>query len=610
MGRTIREPRYAHEVVRRFKKLMETQFFYDGIWHEGAPSYGKQTVNSLRAFLQELRGYSDPPGTRDPVDGTRFDNLDLEQDYPQLRQAQEALSRLRFPDGRLVPVHDTWSAAEKSSPVPEAQSYLLPALGHAALMAGSGPERAEVHLTWSGGYGHQHADVLSLILFAQGRELLSDLGYTHTAYRSWTLATAAHNTVVIDGHSQEPGSRSKPTDGRLEFIDLTRPGVKAVRAEGTRAYPGKASRYVRTQIVVEVDRKHCYVVDLFEVAGGETHDYFLHGDADAPTTVTSPVALQPLTTLLPAGMKWEPTRNEGESGKAYQGQYAYGFLRNLRAGELSAGAATPVDFRVSGQPAGVRVTLMPESRSELVLGVNPSIRLAHEDDSQLTKHDRPFLMLRRRPEKSESRFLAVLEPHSGEPFLTSVRRLSAPVGVTAVEVRAGKRTDLIVLNSPARTSFEIEAGGLKTATFQGEVGVLTFEDAQLRSAYALGRGGWEAGPLRQQSAGLQTGSLIAVGPQSLTVKTSSGVAPAAGQVVRLTTADGWVYPYTVRKATPSASQGAMTIEVAEGPGLTFDHAAGKLDLLAFPQRSHEGPVSVDWQTSVFDSASPAAGGLE
>src|SRR5690606_3503574 len=47
-------------------------------------------------------------------------------------------------------------------------------------------------------YGHNHWDPLSINLWAEGQELLPDIGYTHTRFRRWTQSTLAHNTVTVD----------------------------------------------------------------------------------------------------------------------------------------------------------------------------------------------------------------------------------------------------------------------------------------------------------------------------------------------------------------------------------------------------------------------------
>ena len=217
---------------------------------KAAPSYARQTLNGLDRVLAELEGYTDPPGYVDPIDGTRFDKLDLNAEFPVFARSRQALAWMRLPGGQDVPVHDTWAGRVEDHGVSGRGSFLLPALGHACLTSRKGAHPTEWHLTWSGGYGHQHADVLSILLYARERELLSDLGYSHTAYRSWTLATASHNTVVIDGVSQAAGSLRSPTDGRLQVADLSHPRVQVIRVDGSRAYADLARLYRRTLIVV------------------------------------------------------------------------------------------------------------------------------------------------------------------------------------------------------------------------------------------------------------------------------------------------------------------------------------------------------------------------
>jgi hypothetical protein len=353
--------------------------------------------------------------------------------------------KMRLPDGRLAPVHDTWSYSRRA-PLPETQPYLLPALGHACLGGGAGEAQTQAHLTWSGGYGHQHADNLSLLLFAFGREMLSDIGYTHTAYRSWTLATAAHNTVVIDGENQASGGReSGPSDGALRWFDARNPRVQVVSAEANRSYPGKARVYRRTLVAVDAGRNRRYLVDVFEVEGGRTHDYFLHGDADAPGFVETELKLKPLHSLMPSGYQWSPTRNEGEAARSRETHYAYGFLRRLRASAVPAETPLHVTFRAARRSgACLRVTLWPQPASRLVVGENPSIRKAEEDDAKLEDFQRPFVMLRRQAEDGRSTFAAVLEPHTATPFLGRMERLSIPGATLALRVQIEDRTDLIV----------------------------------------------------------------------------------------------------------------------------------------------------------------------
>ncbi|MCC6591323.1 MAG: heparinase II/III family protein [Bryobacterales bacterium] len=448
VGRITGERRYIDEPLVRLKKFIEDKFYYDGSWSEGAPSYAAQTIGGLRAVLRD-RGVDTNP--------------------PELQRADRAFAKLHFPDGRRVTVHDTWWT-DHDTPLPESRPFLLPALGHAALAGAAPAHQWQAHLTWAGGYGHQHADRLSIILWARGRELLSDLGYSHTRYRPWTLATVAHNTVVIDELNQE----MKEADGALRFFDASHPRVQVVSADGDRAYPGVAKRYRRT--LVTVDAK--YLVDQFEVEGGTTHDYFLHGDADRNGDVTLPGASQP----VPEQQGWTPTENEGEINRIREQGYAYGFLQSQR--EMRPGKT---GFLTIGMPEHLRIHFLAEPDDRLYAGKNPAVRGARDDDSKLGDFMRGFFRARRQGGRSV--FLSVIELTPGA--VKKVERTRTGVRVDG--------TDIIINEN----SIRVPSAG-----------------------YSL------AEPHR---APLQS-----IGADGITVDAARQ--PAKGTLVKLITSDGWVYP--------------------------------------------------------------------
>jgi len=597
VGQTLREPRYVHEVVRRYRHLIATKFFYDGTWYEGAPSYGQQTVNALQGFERTVRGYSDPPGVIDAVDKTRFDNLSLEKEGGQLARARYVLDRLKFPNGRAVPIHDTWASDRSRKSSLPATSYLLPALGHAALRSGESDDPTEWHLTWSGGYGHSHADVLGLLLFSGNRESLSDLGYTHTAYRAWTIASAAHNLVVIDGRSQAAGSERSPTDGSLLTLDTRHPQVQVVRSDGRRAYPKVVEKYERTIVSIDGGDGARYAVDLFEVQGGATHDYFLHGDADAAGSVRASIGLKERATLLPEGQTWKAPTNEGESGRAYRPYDPYGFLKKLQGGAIEDASQVVVDFAVSDRLT-VRATLLAEPDSELVVGEGPAIRGADEDDSKLGNFWRPFMMLRHQAKAGASRFVTLLEPTHAGASIKAVRRLEAGPGVVALEVETGGSSHLVVLGAERGVDLRTALVPNGTVRFQGEAGVLFFRKGVVESGYSLGAGGWTVGDWKSSAPARQKGGLVRIESDALVVDAAKAEGPFPNDVVRLVTADGWVYPFTVVETEPAGE--AMRIKVAETPAMDFDEEKKTFELTCFPGRSHAGAVSVEWLPSRFD----------
>lgn len=115
-GRVLGKPEWVHTAVGRLRRMMTEMFFYDGSWMEGAPSYHSQVVGNVRGVVQVAQGYTDPPGYKNPDTGERFDNLDLGKQLPEVARAQAALERLKLPDGRAVPVHDTWATSASPEP--------------------------------------------------------------------------------------------------------------------------------------------------------------------------------------------------------------------------------------------------------------------------------------------------------------------------------------------------------------------------------------------------------------------------------------------------------------------------------------------------------------
>jgi hypothetical protein len=574
-GRVLERPEWVHEPVARLARMAREQFFSDGAWMEGAPSYHSQVMGGFSNVFAAAADYSDPPGWSDPKGGGRFDNLDLAQDLPEVRRAREALLRMRLPNGRFVPVHDTWwtnglSALDVSKP------DLLPGLGHGVLGSGEKGGQIQAHLTWSPGYGHIHYDGLSLLLFARGQELLSDLGYTHTKWREWTVMTPAHNLVVVDGQNQKA---DKLTLGHLRTFTAG-PDVQAVSVDNPQVYPKVTDLYRRTLVLVKLSPTDSYVVDFFAVKGGQVHDYFLHGSADEAQTLTAPaeLALQPLPTLLPEGVKFAAANSEGQSD--WTPWHGYGYLRDLQSAQPAQGVVT-LDYAPTQTGAGLQAFVVTHAGDQLVLGRSPSIRQAQSDDGKLESYWRQFVMLRR--EGGESLFAAVLAPYGETKAITQVRVVDLPGARMALEVQSDLRTDLIVLNAvdaqgswhdrPLGVSAELAVVGLQEGKPQAAMvtaGELRWGDLTLKTGPA---GEW---PLLGIMRGAEPSLLVGGGAEA-----------APGAVVTLDHAGEYTSAYTVTKVT---REGANTrLFVAEEPGCEWDAKTGVSRFLTIPRMSFTGP---------------------
>jgi hypothetical protein len=167
-----------------------------------------------------------------------------------------------------------------------------------------------------------------------------------------------------------------------------------------------------------------------------------------------------------------------------------------------------------------------------------------------------------------------------------------------LRIRYGDRTDVVVYD--ARTPVKVPVDDAD-AVFRGAVGVLTLHGGQVEHAYALGAGGWTYRGFSLVTQGAQKRAVRSASENGLIIAGPLAGAPAPGNVVRLLTDDGWVYPFTVTSAEQTGDD--VLLKVDEGPGMTYDGRT--LRLVAFPQRVHSGTVKVEWlPTKPVDANAP------
>lgn len=105
----------------------------------------------------------------------------------------------------------------KEGTKPTAGSVALPFSGHMVMR--SGWEANDLYCLFDAGpfgYGHQHEDALSFVIYAYGKYMLVDPGnypYDSSEWRKYVLSTRAHNTIMVDGCEQH--RRDRP---RQEYV--------------------------------------------------------------------------------------------------------------------------------------------------------------------------------------------------------------------------------------------------------------------------------------------------------------------------------------------------------------------------------------------------------
>ena len=457
---------------------------------------------------------------------------------------------------------------------------LLGGLGQGILSLGKGADAMQVDLTWSPGYGHIHYDGLGLLVFAQGKELLSDLGYTHTRWREWTIQSAAHNLVVVDEANQVA---NKNTLGNLRYFHVT-DAVQMMSVDNPQVYPGVTDVYRRTVALVKLDESNGYVVDIFRVRGGKQHDYFLHGSADDPQTLEAKVAAGSLEvtapdTLVPPGVAFKAATNEGEYHM--EPGMAYGYFHDLKQSALGSDTLVDLIYQTEQSPAGLRVFTLAKAGDQLIVGTNPAIRGAGSDDSKLPQYNRQFAMLRR--QGGDSLFVSILAPHGEQKLVRGAKLVTLPGAAVALAVDAGKRQDLVIIEGQqARGQWlgqPVEA--------KAELAIIATEGGAAICATAVA-GPIKFGKLSLECTGMLQAKLLGVERKdgAGTLLLDDGFVPAPGTVIVVDHGGKRCSPYTVKSATREGRQ--VRVELAEDPGFEYDAAAQTSQFIFLPRESYTG----------------------
>ncbi len=308
----------------------------------------------------------------------------------------------------------------KPSPISE----VMPSAGHAILRT-AGPAGLTAAFTFSPyGGGHGHYDKLSFVLFGYQRELAVDPGraasqaYRLPIHKHWYKATISHNTVVIDGQSQDPVA------GALRLF-AGNDQYAAVVADCDTAYKGVAHRRL-----LVMTPTYLLVFDRLDSPDKEHQFDWLYHNRGCQVRCEA--------ATDPADLSAEPP--------------GYQYIRNARQG--TSDGMIRVAFH--DESVTTHVTVAGEAPMQVVVGDGPGSSIL----------DRvPLAMIRRTGRGT--RFVAVIEPVTGseKPSVSSVAwrqenddvmvevvsgqniesvRLAGDLGI---EIRSGQKT--VLTSQPA-----------------------------------------------------------------------------------------------------------------------------------------------------------------
>jgi hypothetical protein len=156
------------------------------------------------------------------------------------------------------------------------------------------------------GVGHEHEDMLEVVMRAWNKTLLFDPGtytYDHSDWRRYTIGTASHNTIIVDSKWQHRGENKPPVTDPVSNPWVTTPVFDYVAGTYASGYQlsvyDQKKGYQPQDWVGPVDHsvthtrrvlflKPYYALVLDSLDGKGTHLLDAHFHLDAPAAHTDP----------------------------------------------------------------------------------------------------------------------------------------------------------------------------------------------------------------------------------------------------------------------------------------------------------------------------------
>ncbi len=581
---------WAIEPPNGFFGFIEENFWRDGHWEDGSPSYESMALSKFYVLPEIMQGYSDPPAYQG---ADRYDDLDLLA-HPLMSKVLIAGEYVTAPDGYQPPINDsTWRAGHSSRhaetnyfwfPTPRnlaimahayrgnasdtggeyalfrrdpeldftgvepldlaADSLVRPGLGWGILRSGHGADEAMLVLDYGPVRGHAHPDKLNFLFYAHERELVCDQGYLAARHHftPFLHSTLPHNEVLVDG-----GPQRKVSGELLSFA----PGefAQSIRARAPDTYE-QTDLYERTLVMVAPEGGPAYVVDCFRVRGGDRHVMSFHGDGET----------------FECDLPFADYDGEVVTSAAAGGDWIRSQARAETNGSFSA------DWRIEpGNDYGARLTVLDEGATAYHLTA-PGLRNRSTPWADRTLH----LLLWEHP-GPESTFLSVVEAVAGEPRLGAIERVGCShEAARGVRIEREGATDYVFLADPEAAGEVVTCDAPEGLSFSGREVVVSVDRRGPGFARIVDGTSLQLGEISLQCAGPMSGTIASWDDDADTITTTArlpeGAALRGQQLLVAGRVDG-AYAIASVERTDAGSVVQLADEpimrVAEGDAFTI-----------------------------------------
>lgn len=202
------------------------------------------------------------------------------------------------------------------------ESILLGGKATALLRSGSGEQARALFMRGGHAESHAHDDQLALALYGNGMLLTGEFGYGYWGtpdHVGFGTRAASHKTVVVDEDlpSSDALYRTSPSARIVSF--LAEQPVQMVQMSNPDLWPeaSRVRQYERQSWLIDIDAEAFYVVDIFRVKGGSTHDYFWNAPFLSPTRADDGFTIEGVRPVAEEGVwtlasQWNPEHRKAD----------------------------------------------------------------------------------------------------------------------------------------------------------------------------------------------------------------------------------------------------------------------------------------------------------
>lgn len=330
-------PEWREFAAQKVYEELDRQVYPDGAQIELSTGYHHVSLGNLSAAWQiaHLNGVEMPADYVAKIE--RMYDYDLNASMPGGTlpglndagrtdiKADLAKGLTFYPDRKDL----EWVATDgKSGVKPSVGSIALPFAGQLVMRAGWDAD--DLYLLMDAGpfgYGHQHEDALSFVIYSQGKYHLVDAGnypYDSSEWRKYVLSTRSHNTIRVDGQDQHRGGRP-----RTEYVVSKPLPNKWIGGDGFDYACGMYSNgYGPTNEIKAVHSRHIFfvkpeywiVTDFLTPQDDKPHHYDSMFHLDSPSANLDWGTKSVVTQNTDSNLTIIPLADDGLSAQMISGQ--------------------------------------------------------------------------------------------------------------------------------------------------------------------------------------------------------------------------------------------------------------------------------------------------